>query len=101
VYVYSPLPDGLTADALFRSVGLVPHADIHWRPVPSGVAPWATLWSILARRKTPFDIIVAPTTRWERRVARLRWLHGADVIPAGDEAELVKRWQHRSRCLRR
>ncbi|MBI2495124.1 MAG: glycosyltransferase family 2 protein [Candidatus Omnitrophica bacterium] len=101
VYVYSPMPSGVSAEVLFRSVGLVPHIDVHWHAVPAAFAPWATLGFILQRRKKPFDIIVAPTKRWERRVARLKWLHGADVVPLGDDAQLVKRWQHRSRCLRR
>ncbi|MBI4341313.1 MAG: glycosyltransferase [Candidatus Omnitrophica bacterium] len=98
LYVYCPLPDGLTGEVLFRSVGLIPHADILWLRVPEGIASWAVLWRILLRRKKRFDIIVAPDPAWGQLAAGLSWLHRAPVVPQQDEERLTKQWQ-RSRLV--
>ena len=97
VYVYAPTPRGLTTDALFESVGLARHVDIHWRRIPPALAEWAAAGLILQRRKKRFDIIVTPTPTWGRRISRLGWLHGAAIVPAEDEEQLRIQWQHRSR----
>ena len=97
VYVYAPTPRGLGADALFESVGLVPHADIHWRGISPTLAEWTAVSLILQRRKKPFDIIVTPTPSWGRRIGHLGWLHRAAVVPAEDEEQLTLQWQHRAR----
>ncbi|MBI3312373.1 MAG: glycosyltransferase family 2 protein [Candidatus Omnitrophica bacterium] len=98
VYVYRPMPPQLTSDALFRSVGLVPHADVHWYAVPrSPVAEWMTLGLIVRRQKKRFDIIVSPTPQWARWIDRFRWLHRAAVIPTGNEEQLTLLWKRVSR----
>lgn len=107
VYVYCPnpvpapgssgQPPHLTKTAVFRSVGLVPHVDIHWHPVPSRLVRWAATGYIVKRRKKPFDLIVAPDDRWARMITRLRWLHRAEVIPESDEEGLTRQWQRQSR----
>jgi GT2 family glycosyltransferase len=97
VYVYCPTPSQVTVDVLFRSVGLVPHADIHWYPIPMPIAKWVAAGLILKRRKKRFDIIVAPDTRWGRWMSRLRWLHGASVVCGGDEGNPLALWEHPAR----
>ena len=97
VYVYYPTPPRMTKEALFRSVGLVPHADIHWCTIPKTWAPVTALGSILTRRKKPFDLIVAPQARWGRSVEGWRWLHRARVVPESDDAQLTARWKETSR----
>lgn len=92
LYVYAPLPKGVTREALFSSVGLRPHADILWTSIPAGRASLAAAGLILKRRKKRFDIIVAPTAGWGASVSRLRWWHGAAVVPAADEARLTAEW---------
>ena len=96
VYAYCPMPAGLTADALIRTVGLVPHADIHWRHIPPAMARWMAAGLILQRRKKPFDIIVAPELPWGKALDRLRWWHGAVVVLAQDEEQLTVQWKRRS-----
>ncbi|MBI2104140.1 MAG: glycosyltransferase family 2 protein [Candidatus Omnitrophica bacterium] len=93
VYVYCPLPPRMTRDALFGSVGLVPHADIRWHPVAAGWARWAAAGRILRRRKKRFDIIVAPDERWRRALERLAWVHRAQVVPAAHAEELEAQWE--------
>ena len=97
VYAFGPWPKTLTAEAAFRSVNLVPHADIHWRPLPSVLTPASSLAMILMLRKKPFDIIVAPEPGWARLVERLQWAHRAAVIPEADEGQLLEQWRQRSR----
>ncbi len=97
VYVYTPVPRGITKERLFESVHLVPHADIHWCRIPKGIARLAALGHILKRRKKPFDLIAAPEPRWAQAIAALRWLHGAAVVPQGNEEQLVAEWKRRSR----
>ncbi len=96
IHVYSALPPGASGEMLFRSVGLVPHADILWVPVPRRAAPYAALGRILVRKK-PFDVLVAPVPSWGRLVSGFGWLHRARVVPEADEAELVEAWQRSSR----
>ena len=97
VYVYCPPTEHLTRDALFESVGLVPHADIHWRAIPRAAAPVASAGLILTRRKKPFDLLVAPDPAWGRWMARLRWLHRAEIVLEADEQQLTDQWQRKSR----
>ena len=97
VYVFSPTPDRMSRDALFASVGLIPHADIHWHAVPSTGAPAAAAGLILTRMKKPFDLVVAPDPAWGRWMDHLRWWHRADVVPEGDEGRLTDQWQKKSR----
>jgi GT2 family glycosyltransferase len=97
VYVYCPMPSGLDGQKLFRSVGLTPHADIHWQAIPRPLAPLAATGRILMRRKKPFDLIGAPAKGWGRSMEQLRWLHGADVVEQADEHSLVDAWKRRSR----
>ncbi len=93
VYVYCPMPGRMTRDALFRSVGLVPHADVVWRPISAAGARWAAAGHILKRRKKRFDIIVAPEERWGRALDRLGWVHRARVVPAAHAEELEAQWE--------
>ena len=93
VYVYCPVPGRLTAAELFRSVGLVPHADIRWHQVPPRLARWAAAGSILKRRKKQFDIIVAPDDGWGNSLRRLAWVHRAQVIPENNEEQLKVLWE--------
>ena len=97
VYAYGPWPKGLTAETAFRSVDLVPHADVHWLPLPRVLAPASSLAMILLRRKKPFDIIVAPEPGWARLVERLQWAHRAAVISDTDEPRLLSTWTAKSR----
>ena len=97
VYVYCPLPAGVTTRELFRSVGLVPHADVHWYSVPATLRGLASAGMILQRRKKPFNIIVAPEADWGRLMERLRWAHRAAVIPDSDEPRLLDAWKSASR----
>ena len=99
LYAYCPMPRGLSGEAVFRSVGLVPHADVHWQAVPVGFAPLASLAMILKRRKKLFDIIVAPDPAWARLMDRLRWAHRADVISDTDQPRLEEIWKAKSRSL--
>jgi hypothetical protein len=92
VYVYCPLPARMTRDALFRSVGLVPHADIQWHAIAPSWARWAAAGRILKRRKKRFDIIVAPDERWRLALERLAWWHRARVVPADHTEELQASW---------
>lgn len=96
-YVYVPTPPGISKDDLFRSVGLIPHADVHWYPLPAGFVRLAALGGILRRRKKLFDVIVAPESRWAGSLRGLRWLHHAEVVMASDNTELVAQWKHKSR----
>ena len=99
VYVYSPLPQGMTKNELFRSVGLAPHADIRWHPIPPWMPRLASAGSILSRQKKRFDIIVAPDAPWAQAVERLQWLHSAAVVPGSDEPRLASAWRAASRSL--
>ena len=93
VYVYSPLPQGMTKNELFRSVGLAPHADIRWYPIPPWMPRLAATGSILSRQKKRFDIIVAPDDRWAKSVERLARLHRAEVVPAANQEQLRAQWE--------
>ena len=95
VYVYCPA-NGHTKEALFRSVGLIPHADVHWRPVPAAIPRLGAMLAILKRRKKAFDAILAPDQDWQGRMARLRWLHRAQVVPLWERDNVETIWQTRS-----
>jgi len=99
VYVYAPLPDGMTKDELFRSVGLVPHADVLWRPLPPSLPAWAAAALILKRQKKRFDLIASPSPRWGWWLQRLQPLHGASVVPQQDHESLMQVWKQKSRSL--
>ncbi len=96
VYAYGAFP-ALPSDAVFGSVGLVAHSDVHLNRIPSTLPTLAAAGMVLRRRKKPFDIIVAPDDRWGCLMARLRWCHRADVVAAVDDAQLETQWQSRSR----
>jgi len=99
VYVYAPTPQGMDAKALFRSVQLIPHANIQWRSIPVTGASWAATWKILQRQKKPFDLLAAPDARWAHRMQRLHRLHRAEVVLQQDEPRLLALWQRfRSQC---
>ena len=99
VYAYCPLRGAMSPEALFRSVGLIPHADVHlrWLPMSLGLARGVALALILQRRKKMFDVVVSPDSRWGRQLQRLRWLHHADVVPVTDETALTLAWKQQSR----
>jgi GT2 family glycosyltransferase len=97
IYVYCPLPSGLTARDVFKSVGLVPHVDILWFPISKSLAAWHAKGYILKRRKKPFSLIVAPNQRWLNTMQRLRWLHKAELVPVDNRSVLVAQWQQKSR----
>ena len=97
VYVYCPLPNGMTVRDVFRSVGLEPHSDIHWFNIPRAIAPVASVRAIISRQKKPFDLIVAPEVRWAALVGGLRWLHHADVVSEAHEDQLTVLWKQKSR----
>jgi hypothetical protein len=99
VYVYCPMPDSLTRDELFRSVGLTPHADILWRSLPTTLPHLAAMGLILKRRKKRFDVIVAPDERWKSLMATLRWLHGAEVVLSTEAERFEQLCQTKSRSL--
>ncbi len=92
VYVYYPASDGLNPEALFRSVGLVPHADIRWQAVPRWAPRWAAAVLILKRQKKRLDLIASPEQAWGRRMDGWRWRHRAAIVPAEDEARLTQQW---------
>lgn len=93
VYVYGPMPAGLTPEALFRSVGLVPHADVRWHRLPPAAVRWTAMGGILKKRKKRFDIIVAPDPGWGRVAAQLNPLHRARVVPEGDQHGMLQAWE--------
>ena len=93
-YVYCPTPSGMTKDALFRSVGLVPHADVLWHAMPASLARMRAAVAILTRRKKRFDIIIAPDSRWAAAMRALRWLHKARVVPLSDTTAWEQVWSH-------
>lgn len=97
VYVYCSMPQQLTCDELFRSVDLIPHADLHWYALPCVGAPAAAAALILSRRKKLFDVIAAPTSQWARWMEKLKWLHQAVVVPETNEEQLKSQWHQRSR----
>jgi len=96
VYVYCSAASVVNVRALFHSVGLTPHADIHWRTLPLVAAPITAIGLILQRQKKPFDIIAAPTSRWGRLMERLSWVHHAEVVPAEDVTALSHAWKQKS-----
>jgi cellulose synthase/poly-beta-1,6-N-acetylglucosamine synthase-like glycosyltransferase len=95
VYVYTPASQ--TMRSLFESVGLTPHADIHWHAVPGRMARLAATARILKRTKKRFDIIVAPEPRWGKALGGLRWWHTARIVPETDESQLQQQWLNASR----
>jgi len=95
IYVYCPLPSAETGRELFRSVGLVPHANISWHPIPTQGARWLSAGAILKRQKKRFDVIVAPDERWARMMRTFTWLHRAQVIPVDDSEAWSRLWQTR------
>ncbi|MBI4597003.1 MAG: glycosyltransferase family 2 protein [Candidatus Omnitrophica bacterium] len=97
VYAYCPIPSGVTTRAIFESVGLIPHADIHWRAIPARLAPAAAAVWILRRSKKRFDMIAAPSRGWSRLMQAAHWWHRAAVIPAEDPAQLKTAWKTKSR----
>ena len=97
VYLYTPSPSRPDFRELCRSVSIVPHADVHWIPISPAFAHWSAGGWILKRRKKPFDLIASPDERWGKTMEKLRWLHGASVVPQNDEEKLLREWQIKSR----
>ena len=97
VYAYGPATDGVTAEALFRSVGLVPHVDVLWHPLPRRGMRLAAGLAILKRQKKRFDAILAPDERWAAMMRRLAWAHRSRVIPLSDPEAVEGLWQGRRR----
>ena len=95
VYVYAPMAMKVSKEELFRAVGLVPHADIHWHTVPTNFSRLSAAAAILKRRKKPFHAIIAPDAQWETQMRRLQWLHGAQVIPTANANGLEQLWTAR------
>lgn len=91
VYAYGPVSVG--RDEAFRSVGLVPHADVLWKPIPGLLPRLMAAGAILGRRKKPFDAIVAPDDGWAAWMRRLRWAHRAHVVPASQPEQLESLWR--------
>jgi GT2 family glycosyltransferase len=100
VHVYCPLMNATSPRELFRSVGLVPHADVHWHVLSHRYARLSAAGWILKRRKKQFDIIASPEPQWGALLQRLRWAHQADVVSANDEVALLRAWKDKSRSLR-
>jgi hypothetical protein len=96
VYAYSPTPAGVTMDDLFRSVEMVPHADVQWHPIPDRFARLTAATKIMKRQKKRFDVIVAPDDRFASMMRGFQWLHRADIIPASDTERLARVCQTRS-----
>ncbi len=88
VYVYCPVSVSLTKEAAFRSVNLTVHADVHWHRIAGFLPSWIATGWILKRQKKHFDIIIAPTVRWQKILEFLRWRHRAHVILEGDSHRL-------------
>ena len=80
LYCYGPLPKGVSGRDLFRSVGLIPHANVMWHDLAEPCVPWAATWKILTRQKKRFDAIVVPTPTWAKRMQWLRPIHRATVL---------------------
>lgn len=97
VYVYSPLPAHHNGRGLFRSVGLVPHANISWRTIPDRWPRLVTAGAILKRRKKRFDAIIASEEPWATLMQRFVWLHRAPVVLETDAQGLERVWQTRFR----
>ena len=97
VYAYCPMAMRMTKRDVFHSVGLIPHADIHWHVIPAALASVAAAAWILKRTKKPFDLIAAPSDRWARMMRGMRWWHRASVIPARDTAQLKAAWKAQSK----
>ncbi len=95
VYVYGSWPADCTAEQLFRSVGLVPHADVILIRMPAVITALAATGLMLARRKKRFDAIVAPDAAWAWLMRRLRWAHGAQVVSDHDTEALGRVWHTR------
>ena len=99
VYVYCAMPRGVSGESLFRSVGLIPHADVRWYPVPPMMPSLTALGRILLRQKKRFDIIVAPDDGWAKLAAAVRCGHGAPVVLEHDEERLLELWKQRSQSV--
>lgn len=94
VYVYAS-SDGSSRDELFRSVHLVPHADVQWRTIPPAAPRLGAAGAILARQRKRFDAIIAPDPGWAALMRGLSWIHRAPVIDAGDTERLTRLWASR------
>lgn len=95
VYVYCAMPDGMSSGALFRSVGLVPHANISWRRLPRWGIRTLAMAAILKRRKKQFDGIITSDVRWAAVMRRLRALHRARVVIESDQEAMTQLWESR------
>lgn len=99
VYAYCPMPAGLSGRQLYESVGLVPHADVRWHPVPSGIAGLGAILRIILRQKKRFDIIVAPDDAWANLAKLFSWAHRAPVVVESNQEGLSDLWKQKSRSV--
>ena len=97
MYVYCPLAAQANPRELFRSVGLVPHANISWHVLPGHLTALAAAVVIAARQKKRFDGVITPEGRLAAWLRRLQPIHRARVIMDGDVEELQALWQMRYR----
>jgi GT2 family glycosyltransferase len=100
VYLIYRDPDRLPPERLFERHHLMPHANVSCLPYPRrlGYGAWAA-YRILRRVKKPFDLVVAPSERWARRLGTVGGLVGAEAVRAADGERLEEAWRRRSRYL--
>ena len=97
IYVYCPLSTHANPRDLFRSVGLIPHANISWHALPAHLTAVVAAAMILQRQKKRFDGVIVPNRRLAAWLCRLQMVHRARVIMDGDVEELQELWQTRFR----
>lgn len=99
VYVYAPQTAAGTGRELFDSVGLVPHADVHWHLGAPALIGCRAFWRLVTRhRRKPFNVVVAPASIWRTAARSLAWWHRAVVVEENIEA-IVAACQAQSRSL--
>lgn len=100
VYLIYRDPDRLPSERLFERHHLMPHANVSCLPYPRrlGYGAWAA-YRILRRVKKPFDLVVAPSERWTRRLGTVGGVVGAEAVRATDGVALEEAWRRRSRYL--
>jgi len=94
VHLYANGANGASRDQLFRSVGLVPHGDVVFRPCASRAH---TLWRTLKRQKKRFALILTTDDTLKTWLSAWRWAHRAVVIDPRETEQLEQGWQARSR----
>lgn len=100
VYLVYRDPDRVPPERLFERHGLMPHANVSCLPYPRrlGYGVYAA-YRILRRVKKPFDLVIAPSPAWARRLGAVgRWV-GAETVSSDDAERLEEAWRRRSRYL--